>query len=194
MTVSSPESTLLSRREAIRRATLFLGVALSPSLITGALEAQTTAAADSKPQYLTAKEFMIVKAISDRILPATDTPGASEVGVPAFIDLMVGKYLSADERVAFSAGLAAVEASSMAAYRQPFARLKSDEQDAMLQGLAQSNVGRERAFFHKIRELTVVGYFTSETVGKTVLHYNPVPGAFDACLPLSEVGNRTWTT
>ena len=44
-----------------------------------------------------------------------------------------------------------------------------------------------------ILELTVLGYFTSETVGKTVLHYDPVPGRFEACIPLAEVGNRAWT-
>jgi hypothetical protein len=45
----------------------------------------------------------------------------------------------------------------------------------------------------QIKELTVIGYFTSELVGKSVLKYDPVPGRFDPCIPLAEVGNAQWT-
>jgi hypothetical protein len=40
----------------------------------------------------------------------------------------------------------------------------------------------------------VFGYFTSEQVGRNVLHYDPVPGRYDACVPIDEVGRRNWTT
>ena len=59
--------------------------------------------------------------------------------------------------------------------------------------LAQASKNQEGTFFYQLKELTVVGYFTSETVGKTVLHYDPVPGRFDACVPIAEVGNVNWT-
>ena len=36
-------------------------------------------------------------------------------------------------------------------------------------------------------------YFTSEPVGKNVLHYDPIPGQFAGCVPISEVGNVSWT-
>ena len=44
-----------------------------------------------------------------------------------------------------------------------------------------------------VQELVITGYFTSEQVGKTVLHYDPIPGRYDACIPISEVGNVNWT-
>ena len=46
---------------------------------------------------------------------------------------------------------------------------------------------QSREHFLRVRELTIVGYFTSETVGKTVLHYDPIPGRYDGCIPLAEV-------
>jgi hypothetical protein len=194
-TTSSPslaDSQALTRREAIKRAALMLGVAITPSLLTGVMQAQTAPAAGSKAVYLTAQQSELAGAIAERILPRTDTPGALDVGVPAFIDLMYGKFMSAAEKTALVAGLAGVDASARKANQQAFTTLSAAQQDGVLKQIAEFGEKNEKAFFHQIKELTVLGYFTSETVGKTVLHYDPVPGRFDGCVPLSEVGNKAW--
>ena len=80
----------LTRRDALKRAAVFLGVAISPSILNGVLRAQLAAAAPAKPRFLSASQFGTVTTIAERILPRTDTPGALDVGVPAFIDLMFG--------------------------------------------------------------------------------------------------------
>ena len=41
------------------------------------------------------------------------------------------------------------------------------------------------------RELVILGYFTSEEVGTNVLHYNPVPGRYNGCVPIEAVGQDT---
>ena len=190
---TSNEAWTMTRREAIKRAALFLGVAISPSLLTGVMQAQSAPAAGAKPVYLTAKQFEIAAAVAERILPRTDTPGAADVGVPAFIDLMFGKFMNADEKKLLAAGLAEVEAAALTAHQRGFAQLSAAQQDALLKGIAEVSQTKEKTFFHQFKELTVVGYFSSERVGKTVLHYDPVPGRFDACIPLAEVGNVSWT-
>jgi hypothetical protein len=63
----------------------------------------------------------------------------------------------------------------------------------LLVEIAKASQQKEKTFFHQIRELTLVGYFTSEPIGKEVLHYDPIPGRFQGCIPLSEVGNKSWT-
>ncbi|MBL9194118.1 MAG: gluconate 2-dehydrogenase subunit 3 family protein [Opitutaceae bacterium] len=183
---------LLSRREALRRAALLLGAALTPSLFTGALGAQP-AAAGAAGRGLTPSQLELVTALADRILPRTDTPGASDVGVPAFINLMVAGYLSEAERAVFLAGVADLNATSRRLHQADYARLSPAQQDALLRQLATASAGSKGTFLHLVREATIVGYFTSETVGKTVTHYDPVPGRFDACVPISEVGNVAWT-
>jgi hypothetical protein len=40
----------------------------------------------------------------------------------------------------------------------------------------------------------ILGYFTSEQVGRHVLHYDPVPGRYESCIPIEQVGNRNWNT
>lgn len=184
----------MTRREALRRAALFLGAALAPSVLSGALQAATTVAAPgAKPAYLSPAQFELAGALAERILPRTDTPGAIDVGVPAFIDLMYGKYLGAAEQNTFATGLAEFEKAAVAAHGQGFGKLTPAQQDAVLMQAAVAAQKQEKTFLHQLRELTVVGYFTSEIVGRTVLHYDPVPGRFDGCVPISEVGNRLWT-
>ena len=50
----------------------------------------------------------------------------------------------------------------------------------------------EVAFYRQFKGLVLFGYFSSEAVGKNVLNYDPVPGKFVGCMPLSEVGSA-WT-
>lgn len=193
--IDLPDIATMNRREALRRATLLLGIAISPSLLTGVMHAEIAALAPqaaAKPAFLTAEQFEIAGAIAERILPRTDTPGALDVGVPKFMDLMFGKFMTEVEKKSFTAGLADLESASTPAHKAGFVALPPEKQDALLQAVA-GGAEAKRAFFKQIKEFTVLGYFTSETVGKTVLNYNPVPGRYDACIPLAEVGNRSWT-
>ncbi len=182
---------LMTRRDALKRAALFLGVALTPSLIANVLHAAATPGA--KAVFLSPAQLDLVTAIAERILPRTDTPGATDVGVPAFVDLMLGNYSTENERKVFAAGLDEVNAASFAAHAQSFVKVSATQQDAILLKIAVASQKKEKTFFHQIKELTVVGYFTSEIVGRTVLHYDPVPGRFQGCVPISEVGNVLWT-
>ena len=181
----------MTRRAALKRAALFLGVALTPSLIANVLQAAATPGA--KAVFLSPAQLDLVTAIAERILPRTDTPGATDVGVPAFVDLMLGKYSTESERQVFTAGLDEVNAASLASHAQSFVKISAAQQDAILMKIAVASQKKEKTFFHQIKELTVVGYFTSEIVGRTVLHYDPVPGRFQGCVPISEVGNVLWT-
>src|SRR6185503_16380277 len=110
--------------------------------------------------------------------PRTDTPGANDVGVPAFIDLMYGAYMTDEEKKMFAAGLAEVEMKSMAQHKRGFAQLTPAQQDSLLKGIAIASQELEKSFFHQVREVTLVGYFSSEPVGRKVLHYDPIPGRF----------------
>ena len=181
----------MTRRAALKRAALFLGVALTPSLIANVLHAAATPGA--KAVFLSPAQLDLVTAIAERILPRTDTPGATDVGVPAFVDLMLGNYSTETARKVFAAGLDEVNAASFAAHAQSFVKISATQQDAILLKIAVASQKKEKTFFHQIKELTVVGYFTSEIVGRTVLHYDPVPGRYEGCVPISEVGNVLWT-
>ena len=176
----------ISRREAIRRAALLAGVVLSPEWLSFVDRATPAAQAQS----LTPSQGTLVSAIADRIIPRTDTPGAADVGVPAFIDLLYGQFMTEAERKMLTDGLVEVEAAARSAHGAPFSTLTADRQDVLLRGIARAEEGRDQGFFRLIRSATVLGYFTSEQVGKNVLHYDPVPGRYDSCVPIEQVGRR----
>lgn len=180
----------ISRREAIRRAALLAGVVLSPEWLAFAGRAQPTAA----KTYLTPAQAATLTAVADRILPRTDTPGAVDVGVPAFIDLFYGEFMTPAERQLLIKGFDDVEAAARSAHGASFPTLTTAQQDGVLRGVATAQQGQEQSSFGLLRSTTVLGYFTSEPVGTKVLHYDPVPGRYDPCLPIEQVGRRNWTT
>lgn len=49
----------------------------------------------------------------------------------------------------------------------------------------------EMPFFRTMKELTVVGFYTSEIGATRELRHEPVPGRYEGCIPFSDVG-RTW--
>jgi hypothetical protein len=180
----------ISRREAIRRAAVLAGVVLSPEWLPLVDQARPLA----QQAYLTPAQGAIAGAIAERIIPRTGTPGAADVGVPAFIDLLYGQFMSEAERQMLADGLAEVEAAARSRQGASFAALGAERQDALLRDIARAEEGRDQGFFRLIRSATVLGYFTSEEVGRNVLHYDPVPGRYEGCIPIDEVGRRNWTT
>ena len=184
----------ISRREAIRRAALLYGVAVSSEWLRAADPAEPAQVRPATPvSHLTSVHAAIAGAVADRILPRTDTPGANDVGVPAFIDRLYGEFMTAAERQMLTDGLTAVDAAARSAHGAAFTTLTADRQDALLRTIARAEEGKPQGFFRLIRSATILGYFTSEQVGRTVLHYDPVPGRYDGCIPIDQVGRRNWT-
>lgn len=200
--VPSDEQTvpsIIGRREAIRRAALLAGVVVAPEWLMAVDPAFTRAPEGTQVRsaapgrYLTSAHVAIAGAVADRILPRTDTPGAADVGVPAFIDRLYGEFMSAAERQMLTDGLAAVDVAARSAHGREFTTLTADRQDALLRTIAAAEEGKPQGFFRLIRSATVLGYFTSEQVGRNVLHYDPIPGRYDGCIPIDQVGRRNWT-
>ena len=186
----------MTRREAIQRTAALLGLSLSPSTLTTALAQAATAAASGAPaagpQHLTPARHALATAKSETLQPRTDTPGASDVGVPAFIDTCYGRFMTAEERERLTSGLDAFAEACRAAHGRPFTDLAPETRTGFLSDTGRDATGATRAFLRQFRELALLAYYTSEEVSKTVLLYDPVPGRLDADLPLAETGGKAW--
>ena len=189
--------TLIDRREAIRRAALLAGVALSPGWLMAVghtfAPAGTQVRAAAAGWRLAPAQASIAGAVADRILPRTDTPGAADAGVPAFIDLLYAEFMTAGERKMLADGLNDLDAAARSAHGAAFTTLSADRQDALLRTIARAEEEKPQGFFRLVRSAAILGYFTSEQVGRNVLHYDPVPGRYDGCVPIDQVGRRNWT-
>ena len=69
------------------------------------------------------------------------------------------------------------------------------QHDAAVKANKETKPAPPRPFVLMMKELTMLGFFTSKPGATEVLQYEPVPGAYKGCLPLSEAGNgKTWAT
>jgi hypothetical protein len=130
----------IDRREALRRAAILLGGAISAPTIAAVLTGNTNAwaatigdtAAAWAPRTLTAAQLELVATIADRIIPPTGTPGARAAGVHRFVDTLLTDYYLAPERERYLAGLQGMDYRARRAHGKPFLQLTRKQQDALL--------------------------------------------------------------
>jgi hypothetical protein len=195
----------MNRRELLAQLALATGSALAShfaqaALKGAALHAHPEASALSPPQR------RMVEQLAELILPKTDTPGAIEAGVPAFIDQIVTAWYTPAERRIFLEGLAQLNADCTQSWGKPFAECSPSQQtEALTRAEARSAAYRPQApgkiraapeedspFFYKLKLLTVLGYYTSEVGSQQELSYNPVPGRYEGDIDFDKVG-RQWS-
>jgi gluconate 2-dehydrogenase gamma chain len=201
----------MDRRELLQRAALVLGYAITGPSLTGILNG-CTAKPDLtyKPDFFNDGQAALISEVAEIILPRTTTPGAKDAGVPAFIDGMVKEVFPQKDRDAFMKGLADFDEDAKKTYGDPFIECSPENRTALVKkhhdaaiaqikerGLAswyKSADNSNNPFIMKVKELTILGFFTSEPGATQVLQYNAVPGPFKGCVPLAEAGGKQWAT
>jgi len=194
----------MDRREALRRTAWIMGGVVSAPAVMGILKGcAAKPTIDWKPVFLSEPQGILVTQVAEIIIPKTDTPGAKETGVPGFIDLMLKDVYSKEDQDRYLAGLQAFDDEAKKAYGDAFIELDAEKQaefvkkvhDEAVQAEKGENKPEKRPFILTTKELTMLGFFTSEAGATQVLQYEPVPGAYKGCIPLSEAGKgRTWAT
>jgi gluconate 2-dehydrogenase gamma chain len=150
-----------------------LALGLVPGFAETAWAAIAANGAQATPRAFTAAQSGMVAAIADAILPRTDSPSATDVGVPAWIDLIVADYFSASRRLGFLTDLAAIDPTALASL------------DA---ACGAKNLTPAQRGYVQLKELIVYGYFTSKPVQQDILKVVIVPGRFDVNVPVAPPG------
>lgn len=182
--------TSLSRRALLQLA----GLAALPSLARADAapddwDADLHAQAAQRPATLfRADERALVAAMSDAILPRTDTPGALDVGVPAFIEFITAEWMTETERTEFRAGLAALEAHAVAGYGRTWPALDPVQRMGELDwaALPMEPDHPARRAYRRLRGHALHGYLTSERVRREVLKVNITPGHYRGDVPVTQ--------
>jgi hypothetical protein len=196
--MSDREPQGIDRREAIKRVTMLLGgVALGGSGLLAACEraqrGASTAAKGSAVGAFSAHEVALLDEVADTILPDTKTPGAKAANVGAFMALMVSDTYNDQDAAVFRNGLSSLDKEGFmsAAPAQRLARLEQLDREQLAY---QEKKKREDSphFFRQMKELTLLGYFTSEIGGAQAMRYRETPGRFDPCVPYTP-GETAWT-
>ena len=140
----------INRRELLERVAYLIGGAISAPAALGVLQGCTpSSTSGSKPVFLTEPQLETVAAIAEIMIPRTDTPGAKDVGVPAFIDSMLKATYQDTDRERFVSGLNDFEALAQREHQSRFMRLSQADglcPDAGDQALVRQ---RRRASVHR---------------------------------------------
>ena len=192
-------SDSINRRQALQQVAVLLGGAISAPTLAGVLSTATPRAWAASPQWaprtLSAAQLELVATVAEHIIPETDTPGARAAGVHRFVDTLLTDHYPATERDRFLAGLADVDARARSAHGQAFAQCVPEQRIALLTELDArayaASRGEDGWFFRRMKELTLVGYYTSEIGAMQELHVSPF-GAYRGDIPYTSVG-RAWS-
>ncbi|MBW2359286.1 MAG: gluconate 2-dehydrogenase subunit 3 family protein [Deltaproteobacteria bacterium] len=133
--------------------------------------AAAAAQRDEAPSVLSPDEWSAVEAISERILPADETPGAKAAGCVNFID----KALASEDAAAlplYREALQALEHACDARWKKKFVDLDAARQDAMLEDLESGSLpdwgapgASQQAFFGSVRMHTLLGFLADPRHG-----------------------------
>ncbi len=189
----------MNRREAVKAIGVLLGSAVTPSVARAIHAGYRTPAPGLPYRALTPRQGELVAALTEHIIPATDTPGARAARVDAFIDGLLADVFRAEEREHFLAGLADVDARAQAAHGMTFMKATPAQQTALMTAMqSEASAARQqgrpasrsqpRPFFPWLKELTLVGYYTSEIGASQELRYVHIAGRYDGDVPYRRIG------
>jgi hypothetical protein len=191
----------MQRRELFK--VLAAGAAL-PVFATNTLAMfrESQAASATALRTLDAHQNATVIAMSEGIIPQTETPGAKGVKVNEFIDVILTDWATDVERKRFLTGLAVVDERSNKLYGKSFVDGSPDQQDTLLRAMDDEWVREESRpkprqtgyekrdqqlegnFFGVFKRLTLVGYYTSEIGFTQELRLVIIPGSYHGCQPI----------
>ena len=199
----------MNRRDALARVALLMGGTIigADYFLTGCSSDTSTkdkpqAKAKGKPKdLLDAQQVAYLDEVADTILPATKTPGAKAAHVGSFMAVMVRDCYPPADQQAFLKGIKQLEDASQQQNGQGFLASTPAQRTALLTALdaeqkqysKTKKIEAPNHYFRMMKELTLLGYFTSEVGATQALRYLPVPGKYDGCVPYKK-GDRAWAT
>lgn len=190
----------MNRRDALKNTLLAMGCTITvPSLISIFNSCSGNTSSSFKPLFLSAEQAAVIAELAETILPKTQTPGAKDLNIDRFIDKMLHQVFSPDKQQLFVTGLNEFEKQSKELNGKTFLDSSPEQRAKLLTKLEQEtektppsvwgiNLKKDAGplpFYRQAKSLTLLGYFTSQEIGKKILVYDPVPGPFAGDIPLT---------
>jgi hypothetical protein len=187
----------MDRREAINRVVLlFGGTVIGAEFFLSGCKSGSSFSADDLFEKDT---VAYMNQIGETILPATSTPGAAAANVGGFMAIMVRDCYDANDQKVFKQGLKTLDEACVKKFDKGFMKAEDGQRTALLNELDKeqkeySKTKKEDApnhYFTMLKQLTLLGYFTSEVGCTKALRYVPVPGKYIGDYPYMK-GDKAW--
>ncbi|MCL1046040.1 gluconate 2-dehydrogenase subunit 3 family protein [Shewanella electrodiphila] len=176
----------MNRRQFLVNLSVVLGCSVT-SINSMVIAATSAFDSETMKTGFTEKQLECIKLISDIIIPHTDTPSASEADAHLYVDYYVHHFMTPDERIKFVG-----QFDNLLNANPSFLDLSASQQVNSIEILdGDMYQGSEQTtFYRKLKQLIVIGYYTSKIGATQALKFDPIPGPYQE-LKLSEVG-RVW--
>ncbi|WP_104384132.1 gluconate 2-dehydrogenase subunit 3 family protein [Sphingobacterium sp. HMA12] len=148
---------------------------------------------------LTPQQIVFLDEVADTILPTTNkSPGAKAAKVGTFMAVMVNDcYEVADQQV-FLEGMEKLDAASKKMHHLGFVEATPEQRLTLLTAIdkeakeyAQKKGAAPNHYYTMFKQLTLLGYFSSEIGYKQALRYNQAPGRYEGDVPYKK-GDKAW--
>jgi len=191
----------MKRREALKKTLLAMGYTISvPSLVSIFESCNNNSSQTWQPEFLSTDQAKVIGELAETILPKTKTPGAKDLKLDQFIDKIIKQVLSQEDQQLFLKGMDAFEVEAKELNGKSFIDSSPEQRSKLLTKLEQETEKEPGSiwgfslekdagplpFYRRIKDLTLLGFFTSKEIGKNVLVYDPVPGQYIADMPLGQ--------
>lgn len=200
----------MNRREALERVALIFG----GTVIGGAAFLQGCKSTDKSGFIfsLTPEQITFLDEVAETIIPVTTRkvldgdqwqekviPGAKAAKVGAFMQIMVADCYEEKDQQIFSEGLTKIDEASKAKYSKTFIEITAEERTVLFNEINKelkvyndkNKEGDANHYFAMMKQLTLLGYFTSEIGATQALRYVAIPGKYEGCVPYQK-GDRAW--
>jgi hypothetical protein len=146
--------------------------------------------------------------VAETILPRTKTPGAKDAKVGHFMTIMVKDcYTPADQKIFYS-GIKELNEDAKKMSGGDFMELNPAQKSYLLEpidraakvrqkekaeseGMALPGAKIETHYFTMMKQLTLLGFFTSKIGANEALRFVAIPGRYDSCIPYKK-GDAAW--
>jgi hypothetical protein len=180
----------MNRREAL----ILIAAGLGETIFGGRrmLAGMTDTAAAGAAGELSSADLVLLGAVADTLLPATaDSGGAKAANVAGFIREAVRDFYDPDEQATFLAGLVRLQLECRQRFSgRGYPELIPAERDEVLMSLEGARPQPE--YYRMIKQLTILGYFSSEVGATQAMNHVAVPGRFDGIVAIPP-GTKAWS-
>ena len=187
----------MKRRDVLRYAALATGAAVSTPLTSSILSGVASRFLKLKsgyaPQLFNTTQFEFLTALADTILPKTDSPSASEVGVPGTIDGVVFEVYPNKGQNYMRGFDALMSYLDKEAGNKRFAALDDTGKLKAITKLEGARNSATKRSYLEVKQQIISYYLSSEEIGENYLNYLPVPGYYDPCVTVESVGGKVWS-
>ena len=170
----------MKRRDLLKTGVYGLaGVTLSSTLISTFQSCNSVN--EYNPVYFSNTEFSLISNMVDFFIPKTETPGAIDMKVPQFIDIIISETFNIDSKNNLSNKLKLLveDFKSKNVDLLDYNSIKS-------KFMSDFNNKTHHEIYNQIRDLTVWGFKTSKEIALNVLNYNPIPGYQLGCIDINK--------